>query len=133
MRFRCPPAPTAMSSTVRPPTSVRSAPLSGPSRMLIRGLLHDCSANGPRLPEPSVLHKPQVRSNERVLDATLRRRWMYRRLFAIAAGVLLIGASPAAAVNSAQPGIVSNVPAEGTPAVLDGVVNAVAEIGGKVV
>ena len=58
---------------------------------------------------------------------------MYRRLFAIAAGMLLVGASPAAAVNTAQPGIVSNEPAQGTPAVLDGVVNAVAEVGGKVV
>ena len=58
---------------------------------------------------------------------------MYRRLFAIAAMVLLVGASPAAAVNSAQPGIVSNVPAEATPAVLDGVVNAVAQAGGKVI
>src|SRR4249920_3896685 len=31
---------------------------------------------------------------------------MYRRLFAIAAGVMLVGASPAAALNAAQPGIV---------------------------
>jgi hypothetical protein len=58
---------------------------------------------------------------------------MYRRLFAIAAMVLLVGAPPAAAVNSSQPGIVSNVPAEATPAVLDGVVNAVAQVGGKVI
>jgi hypothetical protein len=58
---------------------------------------------------------------------------MYRRLFAIAAGVLLVGASPAAALNASQPGIVSNVPAAGTPAVLDGVVNAVAQVGGEVV
>jgi hypothetical protein len=58
---------------------------------------------------------------------------MVRRLFAIAAGVLLVGASPAAAVNSTQPGIVSNVPADGTPAVLDGVVNAVVQVGGRVV
>ena len=58
---------------------------------------------------------------------------MYRRLFAIAAGVLLVGASPAAALNAAQPGIVSNIPAQGTPAVLDGVVNAVAQVGGQIV
>ena len=58
---------------------------------------------------------------------------MYRRLFAIAAGVLLVGASPAAALNSAQPGVVSKVPAEGTPAVLDGVVNAVAQVGNTVI
>src|SRR4029078_7599059 len=35
--------------------------------------------------------------------------------------------------NTAQPGIVSNVPSEGTPAVLDGVVNAVAQVGGRIV
>ena len=58
---------------------------------------------------------------------------MYRRLFAIAAGVLLVGASPAAALNAAQPGIVSNIPAQGTPAVLDGVVNAVVQVGGQIV
>lgn len=58
---------------------------------------------------------------------------MYRRLFAIAAGVLLVGASPAAALNAAQPGIVSNIPAQGTPAVLDGVVNAVVKVGGQIV
>jgi hypothetical protein len=58
---------------------------------------------------------------------------MYRRLFAIAAGVLLVGAPPAAALNAAQPGIVSNIPAPGTPAVLDGVVSAVAQVGGKVI
>ena len=58
---------------------------------------------------------------------------MYRRLFAIAAGVLLVGASPAAALNAAQPGIVSKVPAQGTPAVLDGVVNAVAQVGNTVI
>ena len=58
---------------------------------------------------------------------------MYRRLFAIAAGVLLVGASPAAALNASQPGIVSKVPAEGTPAVLDGVVNAVAQVGNTVI
>ena len=44
---------------------------------------------------------------------------MFRRLFAIVAGVLLVGASPAAALNTSQTGIVSNVPSEGTPAVLD--------------
>src|SRR3954454_2015545 len=53
---------------------------------------------------------------------------MFRRLFAIAAGVLLVGASPAAALNASQPGIVSKVPADGTPAVLDGVVDAVAQV-----
>ena len=58
---------------------------------------------------------------------------MFRRLFAIAAGVLLVGASPAAALNASQPGIVSKVPAEGTPAVLDGVVNAVAQVGNTVI
>jgi hypothetical protein len=58
---------------------------------------------------------------------------MYRRLFAIAAGVLLVGASPAAALNAAQPGIVSNIPAQGTPAVLDGVVNSVVQVGGQIV
>jgi hypothetical protein len=58
---------------------------------------------------------------------------MYRRLFAIAAGVLLVGASPAAALNAAQPGLVSKVPAAGTPAVLDGVVNAVAQVGNTVI
>ncbi|MGH3074418.1 MAG: PKD domain-containing protein, partial [Gaiellales bacterium] len=58
---------------------------------------------------------------------------MYRRLFAIAALVLLVGASPAAALNTAQPGIVSNIPAQGTPAVLDGVVNAVVQVGGQIV
>jgi Domain of unknown function (DUF5122) beta-propeller len=58
---------------------------------------------------------------------------MFRRLFAIAAGVLLVGAAPAAAVNASQPGIVSNVPAQGTPAVLDGVVNSVVQVGGRIV
>jgi hypothetical protein len=58
---------------------------------------------------------------------------MFRRLFAIAAGVLLVGASPAAALNASQPGIVSKIPAEGTPAVLDGVVNAVAQAGNTVI
>jgi hypothetical protein len=58
---------------------------------------------------------------------------MYRRLFALAAGVLLVGAPPAAALNAAQPGVVSKVPAQGTPAVLDGVVNAVAQAGGKII
>jgi len=58
---------------------------------------------------------------------------MFRRLFAIVAGVLLVGASPAAALNVSQTGIVSNVPSEGTPAVLDGVVNAVAQVGGRIV
>ena len=58
---------------------------------------------------------------------------MFRRLFAIAAGVLLVGASPAAALNASQPGIVSKVPAQGTPAVLDGVVNAVAQVGNTVI
>jgi hypothetical protein len=58
---------------------------------------------------------------------------MFGRLFAIAAGVLLVGASPAAAVNSTQPGIVSNVPAADTPAVLDGVVNSVTQVGGRIV
>src|SRR3954454_3251717 len=57
---------------------------------------------------------------------------MFRRLFAIVAGVLLVGASPAAALNTSQTGIVSNVPSEGTPAVLDGVVNAVAQVGGRI-
>ena len=58
---------------------------------------------------------------------------MFGRLFAIAAGVLLVGASPAAAVNAPQPGIVSNVPQASTPAVLDGVVNSVAQVGGRIV
>jgi hypothetical protein len=58
---------------------------------------------------------------------------MFRRLLAIAAGVLLVGASPAAALNTSQTAIVSNVPQDGTPAVLDGVVNAVAHVGGRIV
>lgn len=68
-----------------------------------------------------------------MLDATLRNRRKARRVIAIAALALLVGAPPAAAVNSAQPGIVANEPAAGTPAVLDGVVNAVAQIGGRIV
>jgi len=61
------------------------------------------------------------------------RSILFCRLFAIVAGALLIGPSPAAALNAPQAGIVSNVPAEGTPAVLDGVVNAVAQVGDRIV
>ncbi len=61
---------------------------------------------------------------------------MYRLLRLLAPAAMLIAlatAAPASALNAAQPVVVSQTPAKGTPNVLDGVVYAVVPVGNEIV